>query len=508
MISQPSESMPSALAHFSAIASTDVDWASLEAAESRMLPQLDFDAPIYGTERGDRLYGDANPDAPNDLIFAAAGKDRIRGKEGNDVLFGGEGEDRIRGDAGGDVLWGGLGDDRLTGDRSRGKGEDVFVLARGSGTDRILDFQVDSDYIGLVDGLTFGQLEFSQSGRDAVILDRESGEALARLQDIDVDSLSDRLFVSAQSASPVERGGETDIPEADVVTRGAPASGEPAFSEPISGEPTSSSVSNRPLQDTPSALDAVTPADPGLILQSNSAHWAGHFSSGWEGQWDLRQKGAWGEENFEVRSAPNGSDVLRVHYPKGSATPSVSRKEGVPIGGGQFYADLSLPPQDSLRLGYSVRFSDNFDFVKGGKLPGLFGGQGASGGNIPDGTDGFSTRLMWRREGEGEVYAYLPTSKGYGTSIGRGAWTFEPGQWHHVEQEVVLNEPGQSDGQVRVWHDGNLVLEQRDLTFRTTDELKLDGVFFSTFFGGGDRSWATPKDVYADFANFSVSVPN
>ena len=46
---------------------------------------------------------------------------------------------------------------------------------------------------------------------------------------------------------------------------------------------------------------------------------------------------------------------------------------------------------------------------------------------------------------------------------------------------------------------------QRGMTYRTTDQLKIDGLFFSTFFGGGDESWASPVDQYADFAGFSVS---
>lgn len=75
-----------------------------------------------------------------------------------------------------------------------------------------------------------------------------------------------------------------------------------------------------------------------------------------------------------------------------------------------------------MRLSYAVRFSSNFNFVLGGKLPGLYGGIGNTGGNIPDGTDGFSTRYMWGRNGVGEVYAYLPTSQQYGTGIGRGNW--------------------------------------------------------------------------------------
>lgn len=47
----------------------------------------------------------------------------------------------------------------------------------------------------------------------------------------------------------------------------------------------------------------------------------------------------------------------------------------------------------NVTLEYSVFFPDGFNFVKGGKLPGLFGGhKGCSGGQQSE--DCFSTRLM------------------------------------------------------------------------------------------------------------------
>ena len=119
-------------------------------------------------------------------------------------------------------------------------------------------------------------------------------------------------------------------------------------------------------------------------------------------------------------------------------------------------------------------------------------------------TYGFSTRYMWRRQGDGEVYAYLPTSRKHGTSMGRGNWQFQPGKWYQLEQEVILNQPGKSNGQIRVWLNDKKVLDQGGLMFRTANSLKIEGIFFSTFFWGGDASWATPQDVYADFAKFSV----
>lgn len=236
--------------------------------------------------------------------------------------------------------------------------------------------------------------------------------------------------------------------------------------------------------------------------------WANGFQTAdWMQRWGVRKQGDWGLKNIARIADPSGkfSQVLRVRYPSGSASPLVTRKTGAPTGGAQFFANLGMQPQNALRLSYYVRFAKNFDFVKGGKLPGLFGGTVTDGRQIPDGTNGFSTRYMWRRGGEGEIYAYLPSSKEHGTSIGRGNWRFQPGIWYRLEQEVVLNQPGQNNGRIRVWVDGKPVLNRGNLNFRTSDRLKIEGILFSTFFGGGAPSWATPKNVYADFANFSVS---
>jgi hypothetical protein len=193
------------------------------------------------------------------------------------------------------------------------------------------------------------------------------------------------------------------------------------------------------------------------------------------------------------------------------------------VGGANFYARLPIPC-DSLHLRYDVRFADDFAFVKGGKLPGLFGGKVTGRLQSPDGTNGFSTRYMWRAEGAGELYAYLPrlrtNSAGQvyvdlprsptpGRSIGQGSWTFSPKQWYRLEQRVVLNTPGRLDGRIQVWvyrEDGKLLshFNEEKLLFRTVQHLKIEGIFFSTFFGGHDPTWATPRTTYADFARFAL----
>lgn len=150
------------------------------------------DDSIFGGEGDDVLRGDRNSRSPqvgepggDDFIDGGAGNDRIGGKSGNDNLIGGNGDDLIWGDDGDDLLRGGLGNDTLTGDDfSGGSGSDTFVLAAGEGTDMIMDFEVGTDFIGLVDGLSFGALTLSGNAivfEDETLVTFENGVAASEL---------------------------------------------------------------------------------------------------------------------------------------------------------------------------------------------------------------------------------------------------------------------------------------------------------------------------------------
>ncbi|HEX3775414.1 MAG TPA: hypothetical protein VHV51_13175 [Polyangiaceae bacterium] len=258
-----------------------------------------------------------------------------------------------------------------------------------------------------------------------------------------------------------------------------------------------------------SCLSTAEPAAPARRATARGAVWSSDFDgvdflAGWQAQ----DRGKFGFDNLSIERDPKlpFGHFLRVRYPRGASSPRGSRAAGVKPGGAQFYGTLPQGPVDAQYLRYYVRFEPGFDFVKGGKLPGFYGGTEVSGGRIPDGTNGFSTRFMWRSEGQGEVYAYLPSSAEFGTSLGRGDFRFTPGQWHCVEQQVVLNDPGAANGVVRAWLDGKLVYENRSLVYRTVRSLRIEGVFFSTFFGGGDSSWAPSRDLTADFAHFATGT--
>jgi len=90
--------------------------------------------------------------------------------------------------------------------------------------------------------------------------------------------------------------------------------------------------------------------------------------------------------------------------------------------------------------------------------------------------------------------------------IGNVAAQFVPGKWHEVRTEITLNTPGKKDGVVRSWLDGTPALERRNLRFRNSPDIGIDALYFSTFFGGNDLSWATSKDEYVDFDRFVVNT--
>lgn len=188
---------------------------------------------------------------------------------------------------------------------------------------------------------------------------------------------------------------------------------------------------------------------------------------------------------------------LRVTYPRGAVGPN--------DGGAQWVMDLDSNAADELYTSYRLRFPDGFQPVKGGKLPGLSGGARNAGGNKPDGSDGWSARIMWRRGAAAVQYVYHPDQP---TAFGEDLeWdrVFPTGQWITVETRVRMNAPGRHNGIVQTWMDGELVLDRTDIRFRDVDSFAVDQFMFSTFFGGSTSDWAPVKDEYIDFDDFRIS---
>jgi hypothetical protein len=163
---------------------------------------------------------------------------------------------------------------------------------------------------------------------------------------------------------------------------------------------------------------------------------------------------------------------------------------------------------ETAEMSYTLRFSKDFDFVKGGKLPGLCGGpENVSGGRPANGTNGFSARLMWRKDGRGEAYVYHKNQKGdYGDSFAFPAdFLFPTDTPVKLRLAVSMNTPGKRNGALRVWIDEKLLVERSDMEWRSVDSFGVDGLYFETFHGGGDKSWAPTKPCWAEFGELRVS---
>lgn len=166
--------------------------------------------------------------------------------------------------------------------------------------------------------------------------------------------------------------------------------------------------------------------------------------------------------------------------------------EGVEGGISLPWSPTSLEQTTAACLSYDMFLPATFDFSDGGTLPGLFGTTSTGRfGDLPS----FGTNLTW--QAGGEPYYYVAT-KDAAESRAASFKTYEPtlsrGRWIHVDQELVLNKPGQSDGYARLWLDGRIESEVKTAQLRTDDTVTIAGVAGEIYFGGNGRKATAAKD--------------
>lgn len=203
--------------------------------------------------------------------------------------------------------------------------------------------------------------------------------------------------------------------------------------------------------------------------------------------------------------------ILRLRYPAGCV--GTSRSKGCAT---QIHKKI-LNPGTVMWISYQVFLEPGFDFAKGGKLPGLCGGRCYTGGHRPIVGDGWSARIMWRKNGALEQYVYFVDQSGkYGDSF---KWNLSEkiptkklttNQWHELTTKITLNSvsiegQGDKNGRIQSWFNGELVLDIDTLRLRSFASQQIDQLYISTFYGGHDPSWGPSVESFIRFDNFLVS---
>lgn len=221
-----------------------------------------------------------------------------------------------------------------------------------------------------------------------------------------------------------------------------------------------------------------------------------------------------GENSKVVYDSEEHGNVLQLKYPKGCVGPN---DNDTPACAAQIIQPL-VKTADTMWSAYDIFFEDGFEFQLGGKLPGLCGGKCYTGNAMPETGDGWSARIMWRKDGNAvQLIYFMGQESVYGDDF---KWDlngtipqkqFTTGTWHRIVNKVSMNTitaPGNGDknGRVQTWFDGELALDVDTLRLRDYDTVKVDKFYLSTFHGGSSAEWAPTHDCFIRYDNFTIST--
>jgi hypothetical protein len=188
--------------------------------------------------------------------------------------------------------------------------------------------------------------------------------------------------------------------------------------------------------------------------------------------------------------------------------------------------DMGLANRTEAVLRYSVYVPSTWNPYAGGKLPGMAGispgmalNDTSGGGDYHESS--WSGRMMWKAPADGNLdhtrlhtYLYVRSAAGrsiydnalsggrvYGICVyfktSTGDLYLKRGAWNTIELRYKMNTPGQNDGILQGWLNGQLGVDLRDVQYRTAayPDADLNEIMFSSFYGGPsanttDQVWA------------------
>lgn len=229
---------------------------------------------------------------------------------------------------------------------------------------------------------------------------------------------------------------------------------------------------------------------------------------------DVFNAGAWGMEGLSSGHVGSG---LRSIIPDGGHWGS---------SGHWYFDDHGLTDPEALYWRYYLRFPEGFYInpPDRGKLPGpanLFT-YNCLGGRVSTATDPcWSARMLFSRDYSNNetgnyqdgpsdrtligFYTYHldgPADRGDILTWNEDVALLEHGPWYCIEGYIDLNTPGQNDGVLQGWVDGEEAFSRSDFQWRRSTEGHLDvkSFWFDVYYGGG----ASTRDVEVHFDSLAL----
>jgi hypothetical protein len=206
--------------------------------------------------------------------------------------------------------------------------------------------------------------------------------------------------------------------------------------------------------------------------------------------------------------------ALEVDVPRASER---DRDGQTRSGMGFVWQPRQLMTAASACLSYNVWVPAGFKPGDGGFLPGLASEIDAGPeadrreASAPAGDDKheirpFRIRAQWRPDGTIGVYQAPNIGPASVVSGDKGAAGLKPGRWTRIEQEAVLNTPGQANGKLRLWVDGQLVVDRGNVAYRKDEIQSFQLVSVDVHYAKGS-SWASaPGDVKIKLSPLELRV--
>ena len=225
------------------------------------------------------------------------------------------------------------------------------------------------------------------------------------------------------------------------------------------------------------------PSDAGISSDRSVVFFEGFERANWRNSW-LEGNVRWRLRDLE---RVEGRDVALV----GNAACKLVLKAGQ-LYGSMLGSGKRKPGWKTMHMRWYVRFSPGYKGGKHASITALDERTWVPGdaGKRPTGTDKAVFMVCLDGELRPQVYYYhLDQRGGYGSggkqNVG-GTVALETGRWHCLELAVGMNDPGERNGWQKLWVNGQLKGEWKDLRWRTAESLNWNS--WSFLIGSNDKA--------------------